>query len=346
MLENLETAFPNEVFKDFLASPLNVIDIGSSGEIFPPLLAVAPIIEVICFEADASEYQKLLLKYEKENPFAKIFFYQDALSDCPDRKPFYITKAQTSSSLLEPDPDFIRRYEARNFVVEKTGHIFTKTLDSVLWSDGSERKVIGEFLKLDTQGSEYEILKGADKILRKDCVAVWCEVEFFEVYKGQKTYADIDHLLRDYGLFIYGLYPRYRSKKFFNPTLHLTEERLMWADALFFKDPLDPRNKHLSFSNRHIRSLILLALLTHFYDFAWELAQAYYESKKELSLLEEHIKKRAQERGRQLLNNFELFNNSLKQTKSRALGCIRKFIDKNKSNASAEYYSLGNEEKE
>ena len=147
----------------------------------------------------------------------------------------------------------------------------------------------GEFVKLDTQGSEYEILQGASRVLSERCVAVFCEVEFFHVYRDQKTLADVTCLLREHGLVLYALYPHYRSAGKLDRRAHDTEERLMWADAVFFKDPLDDLNLGKPLPSRNLLALILCALTMRFYDFALELAGRFIEDATERSLITDSV---------------------------------------------------------
>ena len=46
----------------------------------------------------------------------------------------------------------------------------------------SKRK-LPEIMKIDTQGAELDILKGAIQSLKNSTVAITCEVTFFEIYK-------------------------------------------------------------------------------------------------------------------------------------------------------------------
>ena len=55
-----------------------------------------------------------------------------------------------------------------------------------------------DFLKMDTQGSEYEILQGAKEILKKTH-HIKCECEYKEWYKGQKLAEDVISFLESIG---------------------------------------------------------------------------------------------------------------------------------------------------
>ena len=56
-----------------------------------------------------------------------------------------------------------------------------------------------DFLSLDTQGSEWDILNGARETLKNSVLAVALEVEFHSIYQGQKLFGDISGLLSSLG---------------------------------------------------------------------------------------------------------------------------------------------------
>jgi FkbM family methyltransferase len=56
-----------------------------------------------------------------------------------------------------------------------------------------------DFLSIDTQGSEYDILTGARQALQKNILALTLEVEFHPMYSGQKLFGDISNLLASQG---------------------------------------------------------------------------------------------------------------------------------------------------
>lgn len=56
-----------------------------------------------------------------------------------------------------------------------------------------------DFLSLDTQGTEYEILQGAKETLKSRVLGLIVEVEFHPIYKDQKLFGDITQFLSDEG---------------------------------------------------------------------------------------------------------------------------------------------------
>ena len=69
----------------------------------------------------------------------------------------------------------------------------TTTLDAVVLDKG---EVPGpDFLSIDTQGSELDILHGSSRLLGTTILAVHAEVEFHPLYDGQPLFGDICHFL-------------------------------------------------------------------------------------------------------------------------------------------------------
>jgi FkbM family methyltransferase len=324
-----------ELFKAFNETPFGFIDIGSMGGIHSLVTSIDSITHALCFEPGDKEYLKLKEMYSTNNTFAKVTIMPNALggTDKSEAK-LYVSKVLTNTSLLQPSINFINRYSANRFEVDSIQSISTITLDNAL---RIEPKLFGQkwdFIKIDTQGSEWEILSGATKTL-ENVVAIWCEVEFFPVYTEQKLYADIDLLLREHGFFIYALYPHYRSTKSIDRITGDTEERVMWADALFFKDPLDERNSSKAFTKKNINSIILSAILTKQYDFSMELISKFENSSEEKKKLIDVIKALAIQVRSEFVEDVENHFGGERKTGNGI--AYRRFVDKFTSNSSIDW---------
>jgi FkbM family methyltransferase len=319
----------------FREQPLGLIDVGSLGGVHPFVEPAASLVQALCFEPDEEGFHALQRQYASAAPYAAVKVLQDALGGtaAKERK-LYVSKVPTNTSLLEPNPRFIERYAAERFKLDKVISVATRPLDDIAFSGELAGRPFGELIKLDTQGSEHEILEGARRVLRERCVFVACEVEFFQVYRGQKTLTDVDLLLRGEGFSLYGLYPHYRSTKALDPARERTEERLMWADALFFKDPFDDLNAGKSFAPRAVDALIVAAWLTGFYDFAVELTRKCVSEAEGREALVRIAQEAAQAGARVLADDFSAW---------RAKGAtsyldVRKFVDRNVSNSSTDFF--------
>ena len=330
-----------KLYQTFRKQPLGFVDIGSLGEIHHLVHPISSLVHALCFELNENGCEELRQKYQGDKSFAKVTVCQTALASKTSHQKLYITKVPTNTSLLQPNADFIRRYQAEKFEVEKVISASTQALDSILFGKSVfENERMGEFIKLDTQGSEHDILMGAKRTLKERCLGVWCEVEFFEVYRKQKTFSDIDRFLRNYGLFLYGLYPHYRSNKALDRKEFASEERMMWADALFLKDPLDERNKKRNFSGRDISVLILIAITARFYNFALELIQHYYEGGDGREILERLVGRLAVVDQGVLLNEVTALGEHCRHEPGKVNLFVGKFVDAHRSNSSIDYLSI------
>lgn len=139
-----------------------------------------------------------------------------------------ITRSAACSSLLRPNEAVIRRYTSPElFDVLTTEVVEMDTLDSQVELRGFRP----DFLKIDVQGTELDVLAGAERAL-EHVVGVEVEVEFVPTYEGQALFSDIDPFLRERGFELFDL-----------STVHLKRRRApgrgqaVWADALYLRPP-------------------------------------------------------------------------------------------------------------
>ena len=193
-----------------------------------------------------------------------------ALAESEAEKTLHLLSATTNHSLLPPNPVFVERYNMqKNWSLVGSEKLRTVTLDGVLRTQLPD--YFADFIKLDTQGTEYEILLGAIETITKQTTTIVCEVAFCELYEGQKLFSEVELLLREHQFSFYGFMPIHtRSKKLLDKKKHITVERALYADAVFFKDPLSSLGVLLD--KRQISALFTTALLLGYYDFALELA--------------------------------------------------------------------------
>ena len=120
---------------------------------------------------------------------------------------FHLNYDPYTSSLMEADPrysTFSMFHRGADYVLgESLKTMERRSVDAVSFDDLFSRDDAGapppDFLSLDTQGSEYEILLGARRVLRENVVAVVAEVEFHPIYCGQKLFGDVSRLLAECG---------------------------------------------------------------------------------------------------------------------------------------------------
>ena len=326
-----------QAFKD---KPFGFVDAGSAGGIHPIILPIASLTHCTCFEPDQSAYEILLQDFQKSGVFGKTSLFNIAIGDKSGNSKLYLTKSAVNSSLLKPRKMLAERYGVKGFIIDREVNIRTETLDNIVFQHTHIEKNLGEFIKLDCQGLEYEILKGGLRTLNEQCVALWCETEFLKMYEGQRTFSELDLFLNQKGFRLYGLYPNYISTKKIDRTSYDTEERIIWADALYFKDPLSEPNKLKNFSERHLSSLLLAAILTKYYDFALELIDSFYDNGSEKALLVDIILGLAAKRKKRYEQDLMELMKDCQEFPEKKYLLAKKFVDSHVSNSNIDNISV------
>lgn len=112
-----------------------------------------------------------------------------------------------------------------------TGDVSTISLDE--WIGRHRPNLRVDVFKLDTQGSELDVLRGASKVLETVSWVI-VEVEFVPLYEFQPLFADVDMFLRSKGFEFWNLMDvNYRGGQ------------MIWADAYYVKPPNEGRTQEI-----------------------------------------------------------------------------------------------------
>lgn len=264
--------------------PLGFIDVGVRGGTHELVDPVARATAVLGFEPDPQECVRLLSMPEVNSPWARFELEPFALAESERDATMHLLEAATNNSLLAPNEAFTHRYRMHKWEMTGAEPVSARALDEVIFSpERAQEPFWGECLKLDIQGTEYEVLRGASRTLAERTLGLVVEVSFAELYRGQKLFSEVEQLLRSHGFTFYGFShgPHTRSRKLLDKRVSATAERIMYADAVFFKDPLPgtPYSQMSAigggepFTARQNAVLFTLALLLNYFDFALELAE-------------------------------------------------------------------------
>src|SRR5262245_53087001 len=277
--------------KALAREPLGFIDVGARGGVHDLVSPIAAHTAVLGFEPDAAACEELnRAAAHGALPWARFKVLPVALSDRAGPPTLYLCSAPTNHSLLPVNAAFAARYRMDKFAQVGTEALVTRTLDDVLFNDLAAQAEQGEFVKLDTQGTEYEILAGAARMLRERTVALFVEVEFCEIYARQKLFADLEIILRGSGFSFFGFHSTHeRSRKLLDKKRYAGRERRLHADAVFFKDPLPGATARATLSPRQQHVLLVCALLFGYFDFALEISEACIAERDERRLVQELV---------------------------------------------------------
>ena len=256
------------VYKD---EPLHYLDVGARGGVHDLVNPFASNVSVLGFEPDQKECKRLKNIKEVVDQWANFELEPIGLFNSKGKRKLYLHAVETNHSLFPANSKFVNRYDMERFKVIGSKTVDVDLLDNIYNEKYLNSGPFAELIKIDTQGTEYEILQGAKKILQKDAVALVIEVSFFELYEGQKLFCDIEQLLRTNGFAFFGFSSKLhtRSCKFIDKQNEITRERVMQADAVFFRDPITSEK---TYSKRQNQSIFIASLLLGFYDYSAEIA--------------------------------------------------------------------------
>jgi hypothetical protein len=156
--------------------------------------------------------------------------FNTALGSVKGEKKLYLMRKKEVSSFFKPNRQYLDLFpDSERWDIIDSLSLNIKSLDDL-------KEEIGDidFIKLDTQGTELDILMGANKSL-SSCLALEVEVEFLELYHEQPLFGDVCKFLSKQGFEFYDFLTEYRyGRKELN-----RKGQLAFADALFIRPPED-----------------------------------------------------------------------------------------------------------
>jgi len=215
-------------------SPIEIIDIGAmvEGEERFARLVTQGLANVTGFEPNPSEYERLRAGNAPHRRYLPYFLGEGGPAT------FYRTRYPGCSSLYEPDPAIIDLFQGigaappnGNFAVIGTERVNTVRLDDVPGLPPCD------FLKLDVQGAELDVLRGGT-ISLANVLVLEVEVEFVPLYKKQPLFGHIHSFLHEHHFLMHKFVDVIgRALK---PMVagHASGaiSQVLWADAIFVRD--------------------------------------------------------------------------------------------------------------
>lgn len=174
----------------------SVIDAGARYGMHPSWWDFKGPMRYVAFEPDQEEAD--LLAKNNQRPDYEV--HAVALSDAVEERDLYLTKHRGICSFLKPDYTgfWFRDFNPEAGVIESVIRVNTTTIDLF----AKERDLAVDFLKVDTEGTEFYVIKGADEQLREHALGVRTGVYFNPCYKGQPLFGDIQDFLMERGFFL------------------------------------------------------------------------------------------------------------------------------------------------
>lgn len=253
-------------FKD---SPMTVIDVGVRGGPAACWVVYGDQLRFVGFEPDEEECKRLAKAY----PGGEYLPY--AVGFKGERKrTFYHVLHPNASSFYKPDWTKAGRYPFRQtLTVSGTSLVQTVNLRSAL----ANIKAESDFIKLDCEGAELEILEGlwlekssqdVDSVL-----GVSVEALFTPIRHGQPAFRDIDTFLSRHGFTLFDIATYRHARKTLSPDAFTSKYgQVLWAQVLYFRD-LHPELGVRKWGTMHVLKLASLFEVHRLSDCAIELIQ-------------------------------------------------------------------------
>ena len=202
---------------------LVIVDVGCRGGVADKFPTGNDRFQIYGFDPDAGECDRLTRLGNDHS----VSWVPVALARDSGLRTLFLTQDPACSSLLQPDPRLTDTFPALN-CARQVGETSVPTISLDRWAEQSGVTHV-DYIKLDTQGSELEILEGGTQVLRSvRCLEI--EVEFNPIYREQALFSDVDLFLRAHGFVLWKLTNQVHYSKRGKP------ERLLGVDRVYYDD--------------------------------------------------------------------------------------------------------------
>jgi FkbM family methyltransferase len=210
--------------RDFLsAHPIVVADIGARGGQLGELAALEPFLCYYGFDADAEECKRLAQSPPGGMHSHRVLpYYVGRENGMVD---FHLYKNAGESSRFKPNVRFQKCFHP-DLVIKNTVRLTSATLDRIIADEDLDQP---DFIKLDTQGTELEILQAAPAAVA-GALLIEAEVEFTEIYDGQPLFHDVARFMHESGFELLYLNRVFQSRPGFSGQ---ARGQITFGDALF-----------------------------------------------------------------------------------------------------------------
>lgn len=280
---------------------LMLVDVGAKAGIQPEWKPLLPVLEVIGFDPnwpedigeiagdvyDVGEVRPARKKKRGLYP-AKTTFLPIALADRSGFRAFHMTRGPSMSSFLRPNFERTTLYGlGDDSEILRTIEIETTTLDEVV----EERQLaFVDFVKLDTQGSELDVLRGGERTIRDLAFGLRVETCLSPLYESQPLFTDIDPYLREQGFELMDILHRQSFARLDHETAsRMTRAhrkagtaapkppggQLVVMDPIYLKSPAGVtvrlEGRAADDRQRYVAGAVMVCLVYGFVDYALEL---------------------------------------------------------------------------
>jgi FkbM family methyltransferase len=238
-------------------------DYGEAWQIF------APGLTIYGFDADPEACDVANQQFEAKQADWNEFHLPVAIAEKSETATLYITQHPMCSSLYPPNEAFLSKFESLAVMaLDRTVQVETVSLDEFC---ASEEIHSIDFLQIDVQGADLQVLKGAKQLLRSSVLAIQVEVEYAPLYVGQPMFADVDRYLREQGFSLFDITVARRSRSVIQSVARPGQP--LWGDAIYLREIEQNTDGSFQFPEQAFK-LACVADALDFVDYSLELLKA------------------------------------------------------------------------
>jgi FkbM family methyltransferase len=195
-----------------------IFDVGANiGQSIQRFRSYFPKSAIFSFEPSTETFNELS---KNTSRLEDVSLFNVALGASKQKKSFHQNSSSVMSSFLEVDQIGDKLILGDVIIdVERLDEFFSSHIKNVSKID---------ILKIDAQGYDFEVLKGAQALLDLNKIGmVYLELIFGKMYKGQPLVSDILHFLTE---------NRFKLVSFYD--FHYHDNLTTWTDGLFVHESL------------------------------------------------------------------------------------------------------------
>jgi FkbM family methyltransferase len=254
------------IVPDLLEKPIVLIDIGAVGNPPSHWLPLKDRIHLIGFEPNEEECKKL---NEEGCKYRVSEFLPYAIGEKNENRTFYITKYHECCSLLKPNFEWLHRFDYGSFFdLNRTIEVETHSLDSI-------EKLLDlrvDALKIDAQGNELPILRGAESIL-DHVFLIEVESGLHKNYADETTFEELCPFLKEKGFTCMEVFTQPAQKRNNAASKwNASKGQAMACESIWIRDLIKCEADTLRYLQRSdFLSILSLCWLFGYSDYALEL---------------------------------------------------------------------------
>ncbi|EKD79379.1 MAG: methyltransferase FkbM family [uncultured bacterium] len=267
--ENKPAVLPQALHQFLTDVHPKVMDIGARSGPLHEMEMLAPYAHFVICEPDVTEAERV--KQQLMRQWRDITVITQALARANGTVALHITAQPGLSSIVTPNQAVYAQYqhfaEHPEYKIDHTITVPALTLETAAQQYHLQDVAL---MKLDTQGSELEILQSGSQSALDEVVAIYIEGELKPFYTDQPLMADVMQFLDRHGFTALEM-KRSALRRYTINQVAFSKREIGWVHCLYFRQK---RNDGSALTLTQQLRLVCIALTYQYFDYAmWLLEQ-------------------------------------------------------------------------